>query len=241
MKIKEIMSARLRHLISDYSRADRRFDEILRTKLGVTRSGVARGGATSSAATASRPPELREATMYYRVIDRDDVTKKSGATAEELDGVFRGTAMEGLGKAFERAEREHGINAWFLAAVATLESGYGTSAIARDKNNLFGFCAYDDSPYVSAKKFGTKEKGVDYVAGFLAREYLSPEGDYYAGLSVDDIGKHYATDRDWSKKVYGLMSELSRRAARETAQVSGQNVSDAAARRVSVGDGDASS
>lgn len=196
------MSVKLRNLMTNYNSAQTRFDEILRTKLRV-------GNHT----------QIKEADMHYAPVDekkdnpirRDDVTVPSGAVAEELDRAFEGTPMQGLGAAFERAEKQSGVNAWFLAAIATLESGYGKSAIARDKNNLFGFCAYDDSPYSSAKKFATKEKGIEYVSDFLSREYLHADGAYFKGRSVDAVGESYAADGNWANKVYSLMSELSRR------------------------------
>ncbi|MDO4753662.1 MAG: glucosaminidase domain-containing protein [Bacillota bacterium] len=201
MKIKELMSAKLRSLMTNYNTAQNRFDEILRTKMGV--------GETS---------KIKEALMHYkntkrpRGVNRADVTMPGGATAADLDRVFAGTSMQGLGEAFVKAEKKSGVNAWFLAAVATLESGYGTSEIAKDKNNLFGFCAYDDSPYSSAKKFATKEKGIEYVADFLSREYLSDDGAYFKGRSVDAVGQTYATDKGWADKVYALMVELSEKA-----------------------------
>lgn len=185
--------------MTNYNSAQTRFDEILRNKLGVSKNG-----------------KIKEADMYYthskekdRAVLREDVTAPSGATASDLDRAFEGTSMHGLGAAFERAEKSSGVNAWFLAAIATLESGYGTSEIARDKNNLFGFCAYDDSPYSSAKKFSTKEKGIEYVSGFLSREYLRDGGAYFKGCSVDAVGESYATDKSWANKVYSLMNELS--------------------------------
>lgn len=201
MKLKEIMSVKWRGLMTNYNSAQARFDEILRNKMGV-------GG----------HKKIKEADMHYtrseekdRTVSRRDVTAPSGATASDLDRAFEGTSMHGLGAAFERAEKKSGVNAWFLAAIATLESGYGTSEIARDKNNLFGFCAYDDSPYSSAKKFSTKEKGIEYVSDFLSREYLHADGAYFKGRSVDAVGESYATDEGWANKVYSLMRELSAR------------------------------
>lgn len=210
------MSVKLRVLMTNYNTAQTRFDEILRTKLGVSVS-------------ANASTKIKEASMHYtpseihlenrkseNTVRRDDVTVPSGATAEQLDRAFVGTPMEGLGAAFERAEKQSGVNAWFLVAIATLESGYGHSALARDKNNLFGFCAYDDSPYSSATKFKTKEKGIEYVSDFLSREYLDAHGAYYKGLSVDAVGESYATDKDWANKVYSLMTELSQHTAKDT-------------------------
>ena len=102
----------------------------------------------------------------------------------------------------------NGVNAWFLAAIATHESAYGTSRIAQDKNNLFGFQAYDATPYASARSFETMADGVDYVASFLSKAYLTPGGAYYNGTSVDAVGTRYATDTRWAEAVKRHMKAL---------------------------------
>lgn len=77
---------------------------------------------------------------------------------------------------FYYAEQEYGINGIFLASLAIHESGWGTSRIALDKNNLFGYQAYDASPYISAKQFETYEEGIDLVARVLIKYYLNSSG-----------------------------------------------------------------
>ena len=47
------------------------------------------------------------------------------------------------------------------------------------------------------------------MAKHLKEKYLSSRGDYYNGISTDAIGKSYATDPDWSKKVNWMMIEVS--------------------------------
>ena len=44
----------------------------------------------------------------------------------------------GLGKKFKEVESKYNVNALFLYSLAIHESYYGTSALAKDKNNLFG-------------------------------------------------------------------------------------------------------
>ena len=40
-------------------------------------------------------------------------------------------------------EKKYNINGIFLASMAIHESGWGTSQIAQDKKNLFGYGSYD--------------------------------------------------------------------------------------------------
>lgn len=83
---------------------------------------------------------------------------------------------------FYYAEQEYGINGIFLAAIAIHESAWGTSRIALDKNNLFGYMAYDDSPYESSMSFSDYSEGIDLVARVLIKYYLNPAGtEIYGG------------------------------------------------------------
>lgn len=55
--------------------------------------------------------------------------------------------------AFLQAQHKYGVNAVLEIAFANLESAYGKSYIAVDKNNIFGMNAVDSDPYDSADKF----------------------------------------------------------------------------------------
>lgn len=182
-----------------YYQAKNRFDEILRTKLGVDKSA-------SVAQSLSSSNVYGTATNVNAIYD--DVRLSSGAKAEDIDAKLIGTGLEGLGASFVEAEKNYSVNAWFLAGLAIHESGYGSSKIAVDKNNVFGFQAYDSSPYESARTFTSKEAGVDHVAKYISEAYLTPGGSYYNGVSVDSIGKRYATDPNWAGKVKKHMANL---------------------------------
>ena len=137
------------------------------------------------------------------------LTNKTGFTSAELDSGLTGTKLEGLGKDFKEAEDEYGVNAILLMGMAKHESGNGTSSLATEKDNLFGFNAIDQDPIGAAKKFKNKGESILYVAKFLKDNYLNKDGKYFNGISTDGIGKLYATDPDWSKKVSNMMIEVS--------------------------------
>ena len=127
-----------------------------------------------------------------------EVDKECGLTEEELAGRLKGLAA--YAGNFLEAEEDYGINACFLAAVAAAESGWGRSAMARNKNNIFGF---------GRKNFGSVEEGIDYVAWFLRKNYINENGKYYKGTSVADIGKTYCPDEgEWAALVTGIMEGL---------------------------------
>ena len=137
------------------------------------------------------------------------LTNKTGFTASELDSALRGTKLEGLGVDFKKAEDETGVNAILLMAIAKHESGNGTSLLANEKNNLFGFNAIDQDPINAASKFKTKGESIMHVAKFLKENYLKKGARFYNGISTEGIGKLYATDPAWSKKVSNMMIEVS--------------------------------
>lgn len=137
-----------------------------------------------------------------------DVNRPSTVTAYELEQVLADTGLAGLGEAFVLAELNTGINALFLAALAAHESSWGRSQLAQDKHNLFGFGAYDASPYQSAKSFGSKYDCVLYVGKFLREHYI--DGQLSRGHTLSDINRKYASDPNWCHKVFAIMIQIDR-------------------------------
>lgn len=113
-----------------------------------------------------------------------------------LEQALAGTDLAGLGPALVAAEAETGVNAVLLAAIIAHESGWGTSPLARDKNNLAGLGAYDGREYSAGMSFATREESVMFLARLVAR---NPNG------TLDEIGAWYATDPCWAAKVAGCM------------------------------------
>lgn len=53
-----------------------------------------------------------------------DLRILSNLTPDEYNKMLSNTALNGLGNALERAEKEHGVNGLYLMGLACLESGY---------------------------------------------------------------------------------------------------------------------
>ncbi|HAS74753.1 MAG TPA: endo-beta-N-acetylglucosaminidase [Clostridiales bacterium UBA8960] len=174
---------------SNYQTTKNRFNQILEEKLGVTKTNNY---------SMTQPVEALNGELRM----------PSGATGADIDLKLKGTAMEGLGRSFVEAEKKYGVNALFLTSLAIHESAYGSSKIAKDKNNLFGFAAYDGSPYSSARTFATREQGIDHVASYLSENYLTEGGKYYGGATVEGVGKRYATDPNWANAIRQIMDKL---------------------------------
>ena len=140
--------------------------------------------------------------------------KKVLSDSKDVNGIFSSNA-----EYFYYIEKQYNINGIFVAAIGIHESAWGTSRIAKNKNNLFGYRAYDSSPYNSASTFETYAEGIDFIARMLVKYYLNPKGTaisngetavgtYYNGNTVSAVNKKYATDTGWAEKVYNYMEYL---------------------------------
>ena len=130
-------------------------------------------------------------------------------TSNEINKYLEGTRMEGLGGAFIKAELTYDINSAVLMAIAIHESGWGGSQIAMLKNNLFGYKAYDSSPYTSAGQFQNTEDGVMHVARELRANYINKNGKYNIGnASLNDINQNYASDKLWAVKITATVKKF---------------------------------
>lgn len=145
-----------------------------------------------------------------------DIRGLSYVTAYELDSLFKGTNMEGLGRVIIEAELRYSVNAMVIAAIAIHESSYGSSEIARTKNNLFGIQAYDRSPQESARYFSNKKECILEFTQFLSEDYLTEGGKFFqGGYTLKDVNKVYASDKSWSNKVARLVLILDNKIIQE--------------------------
>jgi hypothetical protein len=141
-----------------------------------------------------------------------DVLSASGMPAWAIDQYLAAhTPLPPLGTAFLAAERDHGVNAIVLVAIAMHESGYGKSDIARIKKNLFGYMAFDRDPFKWAATFSTYAEGVDVVARYIRDGYLIPGGDFYTGFrTLRSMNLAYASSPVWQYGVVGHANRLIR-------------------------------
>lgn len=126
---------------------------------------------------------------------------------DRLNHILENTGLKGLGHAFSVAEEAYGINSIFLISLASLESAYGNSRIAQDKNNLFGYNANDSNPYHDATHFATKEDAVYFVAEKLRKNYLSPNGIHFNGYTLEGVNVRYCTSPLWANKIKVIMQK----------------------------------
>lgn len=166
-----------------------------------------------SAAEAELAAERSRGTIFNPVngpvftVDTD-LSQPSGENASTLNGFLKGTALANLGDSFMHAEQSFHVSARYFVAHAILESAWGTSAIARNKHNLFGFNADDANPYQDATTFPSFDACIQYVAQFVAQNYLSSTGRFYHGPTLRGMNVDYASDPYWASKIASIADTI---------------------------------
>lgn len=111
---------------------------------------------------------------------------------------------------------KYGLDPRFIFCIGIHESEYGTSSIALNKGNFFGWGAYDSSPYDSALEFYDMSAGIETVSNGLSKNYVASNGTYHQEIinkgydpsTIKGIGSIYASDKGWADKVMKHMENI---------------------------------
>ena len=163
-------------------------------------------------------PKIKEKNRIARIKDslkKDmDLTEPTGLTLSDYKTMLgynksdKNSIFADNVEYFYNAEQKYGVNGIFIAAVGIHESGWGTSYLAKEKKNLFGYKAYDRDPINSAQDFESYEEAINTIAQALSKNYLTPSGSFYYGTTIEAINTKYASDSTWHEKVYSYMEYL---------------------------------
>ena len=169
---------------------------------------------TSDSVTPKIEEKNRIAVIQSELNIEMDLSKPSGLTLNDFKTIFGFNASDKNGifsenaEVFYEMEYKYNINGIFLASIGIHESAWGTSQIANEKHNLFGYQAYDRDPLNSAKEFEDYKEGIETVAKALRENYLTEGGAFYNGTTIESVNKKYASDEEWYLKVYAYMEYL---------------------------------
>lgn len=133
------------------------------------------------------------------------VKSDSGLTAEHIAEIFEGTPLadHDLEEAILEIEDEYGINAYFTIAVMKLESGNGSSRLAKKKNNLFGLNAIDGDAFNRAFSFESKGDSVRKFGQLIAEKYVDK-----GYITVEKVARKYCpANPKWPGLVKSIMNE----------------------------------
>ena len=153
------------------------------------------------------------------------VNRPSGLTKDDFIRVLsnhredRDKIIQNCAEFFYEAEQKYNVNGLFLASMGIHESNWGTSKISLDKKNLFGYGSYDSSAFTSSYTFESYQYGIDMVGKVLAKYYINEPGtgiydgetavgSYYNGATIAGVNVRYASDSNWSNRVYSIMESL---------------------------------
>jgi hypothetical protein len=134
-----------------------------------------------------------------------ELTRSVAVTGEDVDEAIRAevpdSPMVGLGDTFVAVQDDLNVDALYQAAHAIHESAWGTSRIARDKHNLYGWGAVDADPYDGAVRFESFEHCVRYVMEKVKGLYLTPGDWRFNGPTLDGMNVYYASDDRWAEEI----------------------------------------
>ena len=169
--------------------------------------------------------ELKTKAQLLATLNKNmQLNKPSGLTLDQFKKIL--SDSKDTNKIFEKnaeyfyyIEKQYNINGVFVASVGIHESAWGTSKIAMQKNNLFGYGAYDSNPYNGAYNFSNYSESIDLLARVFVKYYLNPEGTsiyggekavgtYYNGATLNGVNTKYASDKNWANAVFSHMQYL---------------------------------
>jgi len=153
-----------------------------------------------------------------------NLKSRTNYTAADINRLYslmgaNDSKLAGKGATFKAAEQRYGVNALYLVAHSALESAWGRSKIAKDKNNFFGISAYDDTPYTSATKFDDVDSGILGAARWINSKYLHnsgyPANGAYLGNKAGGMNVNYATAPYWGESIASIMFSANEKLGRK--------------------------
>ena len=168
---------------------------------------------------------LSKSALMRKLNINMNLNEPSGLSLEQFEKILgddpndKNNVFKNNAKYFYYAEQQYHINGVFIAAVGVHESAWGTSTIANNKKNLFGYGAFDSDPYNKAYSFNDYSEGIDLIARVFKKYYINPKGtviydgnvatgSFYSGTDLQSINRKYASDKNWYNKVYKWMNYL---------------------------------
>ena len=131
-----------------------------------------------------------------------------------------------------KAQQQSGMSALAILGIGALESGYGTSNIAKKKGNIWGWGATNNNPMGNAKTFSQMSKG----ALEFANSYLNTYYNKYGAKTINSAGtgdnpskKGYAynddgtIEKEWATKVSNIMKNFYQTAKKSSTSTTSNN------------------
>lgn len=200
-------------------------DEWCKVSIGNIEGYIKKESLTTEKLTPGVINESRIKKIQLSVTKDMPINKVSGLTEEDFVKIFdsnsgdRYEIFKNNAKFFYEMEQKYKVNGLFVAAIGIHESNWGTSTIAQEKRNLFGYGSYDASAYESSVTFESYQYGIELVTKALAKYYVNESGTvindvdtasgiYYNGPTIAGVNIRYASDPNWTSRVFEIMKSL---------------------------------
>lgn len=148
---------------------------------------------------------------YYQFVSN---RSKTGFTADDINNYVKyylgssytsaKTKMYQMGRYYIQYQNQYGANALAVFGVSANESAFGTSNIAKTKNNLFGHNAVDSDPDMANGYSSPQNSIKDHAKYYVNLWYSTPKYSTYHGSFLGDKASgmlSYASDPYWGEKA----------------------------------------
>ena len=149
---------------------------------------------------------------YFQFLDMNSST---GYSADELNTILNDTLQSkgknsssklwDAGNLFVKYQNTYGVNALLSVGIAINESGWGTSSISQNKNNLFGLNAQDSNVGNASSYYSVESCIIDFMKNWMAGGYLNDASwknfGEFLGNKGEGINVKYASDPYWGEKA----------------------------------------
>lgn len=156
---------------------------------------------------------------YYNYFQYLPFRTKTNFTAAQLNQLVitethnnTASKLMNTGSLFINQQNKYGVNAAMMLSGGAIESAWGTSSYAVNRNNLFGHMAYDSDPDKAAS-YATIEDGIAaHAKTYLSDGYLNPRDSRYFGPQFGNknggINFKYASDPNLGEKYASIMYDI---------------------------------
>lgn len=167
---------------------------------------------------------------YYQFLP---IRTKTSISASIFDSFLRAqrsdyasSKLNNNGSLFVNYGDVYGCNAALIYSLACNESAWGTSGYAIERNNLYGWSAYDDSPD-DASYFSSVDNSIKEMMGINLRKYADyTDGRYngtYFGNKGSGFNLKYASDPYWGMTIASIYYSLDKYANNKNGNLTDYN------------------
>lgn len=151
---------------------------------------------------ATQLPKL--STAQIAEIIKKHFNRSSVISTSDAEGIYN-------------AQKTTGMSALAILGIGALESGWGTSNIAKKTNNIWGYGATNVNPEGNAHRYGQMSQGATQFASEFMKTYYNGYGAKSinsAGTGNNPKGMGYAytdggaIDSSWATQVSSIMGQL---------------------------------